>query len=424
MNSRFKLFLVSSSMLIVAALLAGTLIGRAAAPGQEEKYKYFQVFTDVLSRIKTEYVSEPDIKNVSLGALNGLVESLDPYGSYLNADQYKQYLKTKETRKGNVGLILSKKYYGMAGVVDVLEGSPADKAGINTNTIIETINGVSTRDMPLAYAELLLSGDPNTQVELGILQLGQGDSKTMKLTRAILKRTAVESRMLNETTGYLKVTTLEYGKAAEIATAVKDLKAKGASKLILDLRNNASGDPVEGVTAANLFLPSGLIAKLKGQKVEEKSFNADPAKALYSGRLTVIVNKGTAGPAEIAASALQENKRADLVGERTYGNAAQRQTILLDDGSALILATAKYYSPKTEKAIQDTGVSPNVVEFEYDRTIDPNREDDDPAPAEPVTEDTLLKKAREVVEKDLVEKAAAPSPQAKRAPHRNPPVAA
>jgi Periplasmic protease len=159
MNSRFKFVVVTSSTILVVLLLLGAGLGRSASP--EDAYRHLAVYTEVLSRIKSEYVEEPDIKNVTLGAVNGLLESIDPYASYLNADQYKQYLKAQDTKKASVGLVLSKKF-GYVGVVDSIPGTAAAKAGLNTGDMLESINGVATRDMPLAYAELLMNGEAGT----------------------------------------------------------------------------------------------------------------------------------------------------------------------------------------------------------------------------------------------------------------------
>src|SRR5213080_3770651 len=152
MSSRTKYFVVSSSTCLTVLLLIGSVIGRSAPP--DDTYKHIGVFSDVVSRIKSEYVEEPDMKSVTLGALNGLLESIDPFASYLNADQYKEYQKHSVGYKGDVGLILSKRF-GYIGVVSAIPGSPAAKAGLSTGDIIETIKGVATRDMPLAYAALL-----------------------------------------------------------------------------------------------------------------------------------------------------------------------------------------------------------------------------------------------------------------------------
>src|SRR5215467_2490685 len=156
MNSRAKFLVVVSSTLLVLLLLLGTVLGKGTS--NEGPYCHLAVYTDVLSRIKSEYVEEPDMKSVTLGALNGLLESIDPFASYLNVDQYKEYQKHTDA-KGDVGLVLSKRF-GYIGVVSAVPGSPAAKAGLSTGDIIETIKGVGTRDMPLAYATLLLRGDP------------------------------------------------------------------------------------------------------------------------------------------------------------------------------------------------------------------------------------------------------------------------
>src|SRR5437016_6574726 len=153
MNSRVKFFVVFASTTLAALLLVGAVIGKSASP--DGPYHHLAVYTEVLSRIKSEYVEEPDMKSVTLGALNGLLESIDPFASYLHADEYKEYQKHSVGYKGDVGLILSKRF-GYIGVVSAIPGSPAAKAGLSTGDIIETIKGVATRDMPLAYAALLL----------------------------------------------------------------------------------------------------------------------------------------------------------------------------------------------------------------------------------------------------------------------------
>src|SRR6266851_1547124 len=183
MTSRIKLFVVSTSTCIVFVLLFGAMKGRSASP--EDTYRHLAVYTEVLSRIKSDYVEEPDMKSVTLGAVNGLLESIDPYASYLNADQYKQWMKSKDQHRAGVGLVLSKKF-GYVGIVDAIPGSPAAKAGLGTTDVIETINKVATRDMPLAYAEMLLQGDLNTTVEIGVLRFRNPEPQKLTLTRAVI----------------------------------------------------------------------------------------------------------------------------------------------------------------------------------------------------------------------------------------------
>lgn len=393
MNSRFKYAVVTSSSFLVALLLIGGVLGQSASP--EDPYKHLAVYTEVLARIKSDYVEDPDIKSVTLGALNGLLESIDPYASYLSADQYKQYQKLKDAHKGNCGLVLSKKY-GYIGVVGVIPGSPAAKAGLGTGDMLESIKGVTTRDMPLAWADILLQGEPGSSIELSVLRFRKPEPQKMTLTRAIVQPAPVAARMLPNQIGYLQVQTLENGKTAEIAGAVRDLERQGAKKLVLDLRSNAWGEPAEGIALANLFIDQGALGYVQGQKVARQNFDADPAKTVFRQPMTVIVNRGVANGAEVAAAALLEAKRGEVVGERSYGDAALRRAITMEDGGAVILSVAKYYSP-SGKAIQDVGVTPSVAMVEVEPTADLD-EDQQPEPQPRKSgEDLLLNKAIEVL---------------------------
>jgi len=392
MNSRIKYFVASTSTCLVFVLLFGAMRGKSASP--EDTYRHLAVYTEVLSRIKSDYVEEPDMKSVTLGAVNGLLESIDPYASYLNADQYKQWLASKDQKKASVGLVLSKKF-GYVGIVDAIPGSPAAKAGLGTTDVLETINGVATRDMPLAFAQLLLEGDPGSTVEVGVLRFRQPEPQKLTLTRAVITYPSVTAKLLDDQVGLIQVESLQGNNAQEVAVKVNELQKQGAKRLVLDLRHCATGGPEDGEKVAGLFLDKGkLITYTKGQKSPRADVAADGASVNHLP-LVVIVNRGTADGAEVAAAALLDDKRAEVVGERTYGDAAIRKTITIDDGSAVILSVAKFYSP-SGKAIQDTGVTPSVAVAETDTTV----VDDDGNPisdTQKPKEDLLLKKAIEVV---------------------------
>jgi carboxyl-terminal processing protease len=337
-----------------------------------------------------------------LGALDGMLEAIDPFASYLNADQYRDYLKNKDVKRADVGLVLSKRY-GMVVVVDAIPGSPAAKAGFSTGDMIESIKGVATRDMPLAYAYMLLQGDPSSDVELSVVRARHPEPQTVKLTRANILLPAIESRMLASDVGYINVNSLSSAHLKEVTDAVKQLQKNGAKKLLVDVRYCGVGTPEEGIAFANLFLKSGRITYLKGQRVAQQNFDADPAKDITDVPLAVLTNRGTADGAEIAAAALLSNKRAQLVGERTYGDAAQRKAITMDDGSAIILSVAKYYS-QDGKAIQDTGVTPGtqVADAEPSVSYDENGEpipEAQPQKTEPkkLEDDPVVKRALEVL---------------------------
>lgn len=411
MSSRFQNTLVTLSGILVALLLVGVVLGQNRPAASTDPYRHLNVFTEVLAKIKSDYVEEPDMKSVSLGAVNGLLVSVDPFACYLNADQYKQYLKTLENPRAGVGLILSRKYGYEIGVVASIPGSPAEKAGLATGDIIEAINGIQTRDMPLAYADVLLHGEPGTTVELRVLRLSRPEPVAVKLTRAVVQPPPIESKMLDAETGYIAAVDLRAGKAAAVAEAVRQLMAKGARKLVLDLRNSALSVPEEGAALADLFLDKGSIATVKGQTVKQQSYEASPAKTVFRGPLVVLTNRGTTGAAEVAAAALAAQKRAEIVGERTYGDAAMRKPIATGDGGAVLLAVAKYYTPEG-KAINETSVMPqHLVADAAPQTFD-EEEPGVPAPQDlkqpERKEDAVLKKALEVLNGRQAQALAAP----------------
>lgn len=356
MNRRFQYLFVSTSLAAVLMLLVGVKLGRSANNG-DEPYKHFGVFSEVITRIKSDYVEEPNMKNVTLGALNGLLESIDPFASYLNADQYKQYQATKGTAKAGVGLVLSRRF-GYVGVVESVPGSPADKAGLRSGDMFETIKGISTRDMPLAFAEMLLMGDVNTTVDVQVLRARKPEPDKLTLTREVINYPQPVLTINADGTADFVVSSLEGDLKTAVRKGLESANAKGVKKLLIDLRRCATGKPADGVEMAQWFLEKGDIGSSKGQRIEEQRYTADATKQIWKKPVVLLVNRGTAGAAEVFAAALLENKRAQVVGERTYGNAAMQRALSLDDGSAVILSVAKFYAPNG-KAIQDTGVTPN-----------------------------------------------------------------
>src|SRR6267143_1617508 len=351
--------LVSSFALLLFVVVVS--MGGVHASSNDGAYRQLQVYSEVLSRVRSEYVEEPNIPKVTDGAMHGLLESLDSNSSYLTAEAYKQYKTHKQESKGEIGATISKRF-GYADVVSVLPGSPAEKAGIESTDIFESIEGQSTRDM--------ISIPP------------------------------VAEKMMEDGIGYVKVDALTKGKTQEIAGKIKSLEKSGAKKLILDLRNDSDGEESEGISTANLFLNHGTITYLQGQKHPREAFNAEPSKAITTLPLAVLVNKGTAGAAELVAAAILENARGDVVGEKTFGDGSVQKTIDLPDGSALILSVAKYYSP-SGKAIQDASVTPTVVVADVEDTVGPEDDEQETTPqpeAKPKnTQDDQLKKAVEVL---------------------------
>ncbi len=412
MNRRFQFVVVGCSTCLVALLLFGAVSGRSATA--EDPYRHLGVFSEVLSRIKSEYVEEPDMKAVTLGAINGLLESIDPYASYLNADQYKQYMKQKDTSKAGVGLVLSKRL-GYVGIISTIPGSAAAKANLTTGDVIETINGVATRDMPLAFAELLLKGDAGTNVEITVLRVRKPDPQKITLARTVIMYPAVTAKLLPDQTAHIIVPSLLAPRAKEVASMVEAMQKQGAKRIVLDLRNCATGGPEEGVKLANLFMEKGLISYSIGQKVARQNYEATASNQISKLPMAVLINRGTAGGSEVAAAALLDSKRAELVGERSYGDAAIRKTLNMDDGSAIILAVAKYYSPNG-KAIQDNAVTPPVAVIDTDPAADIDEDGADQTEPPPAKgEDVMLKKAIEVLTATKATASAKPAAPKKRA---------
>jgi carboxyl-terminal processing protease len=229
----------------------------------------------------------------------------------------------------------------------------------------------------------------------------------MSLTRAAMQYPKVTDKLLADQIGHIQVPAMTAGTAAEVATAVRSLERQGAKKLLLDVRYCGTGTPEEGIALANLFQDKGIVTYVQGQRYQRQDFQADPAKAITKLPVVVLTNRGTAGGSEIAAAALLDSKRAQVVGERSYGDAAIRQAITMDDGGAIILSVAKYYSPGG-KAIQDTGVTPTVPVAEAEPLVDldeDNTPDVEPAPEKP-NEDPILKKGIEVLIKGVPPEAA------------------
>jgi carboxyl-terminal processing protease len=357
MSTKIKTTLLVASAGVLLFSLIGNLTGVRAS--NDGAYKQMEVYSEVLSRVRSEYVEEPNLPAVTDGALHGLLESLDSNSSYLNAEQYKEYKSRKTGAKGDIGAAVSKRF-GYASIVAVIPGGPAEKAGLQDTDILEAIEGKSTREMSLAEIHSMLSGEPGSNVNLAVVRARRAEPQKMVVTRDVVSIPAAQDKMVSDGIGEIRVDALSKGKSQEVASKVKALQRSGAKKLILDLRDCAEGDESEGIATANLFLNHGTITYLQGQKYPREAFNADPSKAITSLPLVVLVNKGTAGPAEIVAAAVLENARGDVIGDKTFGDGSVQKLIELPDGGALILSVAKYYSPQG-KAIQDSAVTPNIV---------------------------------------------------------------
>src|SRR5271170_2088524 len=358
MSMKLKVAVIASSLAILLFTIVGSNVN-VRASSNDGAYRQLSVYSEVLSRIRLEYVEEPNIAGVTDGALHGLLESLDANSSYLSAAEYKHYKTMKTGGQANIGATVSKRF-GYAAVVAIIPGGPAEKAGIENSDIIESIENKSTHDMSLAEIHGLLSGEVGSTITVAVVRPRKAEPQKIVITRDVVSIPPVSDKMLADNVGYIQVDAFPEGKSQEIAAKIRDLQKQGAKKIVLDLRNSAGGVESEGIATANLFLDHGTITYLQGQKYPKQAFNADPTKDLTQLPVAVLVNRGTAGPAEIVASAILENARGDVVGDKTFGDGSVQKLIEMPDNSALILSVAKYYSP-SGKAIQDAAVTPNVL---------------------------------------------------------------
>jgi len=415
-KSKF-LMIVMSASLAMYAIAGAWLATRAQQPANDPNAQR-RIFESVLQHIQNDYVDEPNMEKVRAGALRGLAYGLDPYSTYLTPEQVKDYRAGSKTNLVGIGAELSMASSFLF-VVAPVKGSPADQAGVRAGDVIEYIDGKATRDVSLYDARQLLNGAAGTEVKLRILRAG-ARAMTLTVKRGTFRAPVAEARMEAGRIGVLRINSLDSGEAADAKARLQDLMKQGALKVVIDLRSVAGGEIQEGVTVANFFIREGAIAKTIGREQKViKSFDADPKTAIFNGPAVVLIDSGTAGAAEVIASAFAENKRGDVVGERSFGAGAEQELFTLRDGDGLLLTTVKWASGSGKPFLGEdrnhSGVYP-TVEVKRPETPDQSgvedltapEDDKQPAdkkpatPSEPVTpkvqpEDVQLKKAIELL---------------------------
>ena len=425
-KSKFTLIALSASLAvytIAGAWLATRAQQPANDPGAQQK-----IFESVLQHIQNDYVDEPNMEKVRAGALRGLAYGLDPYSTYLTPEQVKDYRAGSKSNQVGLGAELSQ-VASFLYVVAPVKGSPADQAGVRAGDIIEYIDGKATRDISLYDARQLLNGAPGTEVKLRILR-ANSLPLTLSVKRGSFRAPAAEARMEAGRIGVLRINSLDSGEAADARAHLQDLVKQGAQKIVLDLRSVAGGEIQEGVTVANLFIRDGQIAKTIGREQKVlKSFEADPKVVLFNGPVVVLIDSGTAGAAEVVASAFLEDKRGDVVGEKSFGAGAEQELFTLRDGDGLLLTTVKWASGSGKPFLGEdrnhSGIAPSVevkrpenqdatdVEDLTGNNEEKPNQPKPKSPSEPVApkpqpEDTQMKKAIEL----LRDKPAAPAQRA------------
>ena len=395
MSPLSKKIVIILSLVVIAFEATGYVRARS---NDEKAYRALTVYSEVLDKVQNDYVDDPNIGQVTSGALHGLLDSLDAESAYLSPLEYKDFKeKSANTAAGETGLVLIRR--GYIGVIGSLPDSPAAKAGLRIGDIVEKIAGFSTAQMAIGQAQLLLRGAPGSVVKLSVIRRGKTEPQDVELTLAKLSAPRVLEDKLQGDIAYLRVPQFSAGMTKQIREKLGQFQRQGVKKLILDLRECPTGEDAEGIATAQLFVPSGTITTLKGQTISPVVSSAEASKVVWVDPVTVLIGVGTAGPAEIVAGAISGNKRGETVGDRTYGTASMQKLIEMDDGSALILTVANYYTPDNKEIPANGVAATSEVRPSIDEVIAAN-DGSQPVPSEkPVSvDDPVVKKAIDILQ--------------------------
>lgn len=415
MSAKIRIAIVMLSACVACYAIAGGFPWDRGATAKGNQWAQLRIFDEVLYHIAKDYVDEPDMERVRTGALRGLAEGLDPYSAYLTPAQVAGY-KPADPGVAEVGGMALSKYSGYVYVVSVLKGSPAERSGIATGDVLEYIGKAPTRDMSLYDAEMLMTDPKSGPIEVKIVRAQQSGKITF--TNGQVTIPPVEAKLQESGIGYIGVPTLSPGKAAEVKAAIEQLTAKGAKKLVLDLRGAALGSLEEGAKVANLFVDSGVLARKVGRGGSDAgSIEAVKEATIFRGPLTVLVDESTAGAGEVVAAAVLASRRGDVVGEKSFGAGVELGVFNLRDGGAMLITVAKY-APPQGKPFMEEGITPTVEVKQQqtagDLVVPDDGEDTPEEPANPnaagepkpapkptpkaaPTEDLQLKKAVELL---------------------------
>ena len=345
----------------IGLFVSAQWVPNVSAVGRQD-YESLEAFSNILSIVKKNYVEDVETKNLVNGAINGMLSSLDPHSAYLTPDLYKDLQSDTQGRFGGLGIEISVKG-GMLTVVSPIEDTPAFKAGIKPGDQIFKIEDEFTKDMSLVDAVKRMRGLKGTKINLTIRREGAADLIDVSLVRDIIRVQSVKSRSLEPGYGYVRLAQFQERSDRDVQRALEKLAAEksGIKGLVLDLRNNPGGLLNQAVRVSDLFLDSGMIVYTDGRiESQKQKFFAQKDGTWMDFPLVVLINGGSASASEIVAGALQDHKRAVVLGTKSFGKGSVQTILPLDDNSALRLTTARYFTPKG-RSIQATGIVPDIV---------------------------------------------------------------
>src|SRR4051812_15803855 len=408
MTTRTRLSILLISTPLLAFVVFGGVLGRAS--GGDQTFQHLRIFEDVVSLILNNYVEEPKVDKVMEGAMRGLADGLDPDSAYLTVSDVKALDPSEKVPAGDVGVELTRQYY--LRVIAARDDSPAAKAGLQTGDYVRAIDGKPSRDLSVFEGMRMLRGAPGSKVTLTIIRGNAAEPRQVELVREKTPGAVVTGKMLQPDLGYIRIAAFGADAAAKVRSQAADLQKTGATHLIVDVRHTAEGAFDTGIDVARAFVKSGTLAMIagrdpqqpKGQDVggnnsgllntQPPATKTDPSAKPSAGAIketisakagdgaialpvTVLVTTGTSGAAELFAAALDGNKRADLVGERTLGRAGIQKLVRLPDGRGLWLTSAHYLTPDGV-SIQGHGLTPDVAVDEPDVDFDQPKPTTDP----------------------------------------------
>lgn len=388
MSPRSRLLVALASTALIGYVALGSLLGRVLG---DTSYGQLAIFNEVVRLVVEAYVEPVNLDRAMAGARLGLGDALDGDSGYLDGEEFRLYQQPARDGDADIGVVLTRRFSFLM-VVSTRPGSPAEKAGLRPGDILRAIDGRHSRPLAVPTGQRLLRGAPGSVAKLTLLRAGS-DPLEVSVVRERLAPSAPKGRLLEDGTGYLKVGEFPPRVADDVRVEVESLKKSGAKSLVLDLRAAAWGAPEEGARVAEIFMKGGVVARLQGKRVPEQVLAADLSRSAWDGPLAVLVDNGSAGPAEVLAAAMLDSGRASVVGAHTFGRAGVQKAVPLPEGG-LVLTVAKYSSPKGD-AIHGRGVEPNVpVEAAEDEEAgDPPR-------------DPILEKALELLQEGEAKKAA------------------
>src|SRR5882672_3585962 len=380
MSSRTRIIVMSITAPVIAFAIVGGFLGRVIA--REDTYQHLKIFDDVVGMISSQYVEEVDLDRVMHGAMHGLADALDPDSAYLAPDQVREVESGAPLAPAGVGLELTRRYY--LRVIEARDNSPAWKAGLRTGDYLRAINDKPTREMSVWEGIRALRFTPGSRVSITIIRGNAADPHLIELTRENEPASVVTGRIAGPGIGYVRIAAIGPGTATQVSSQIADLTKNGAAKLVVDVRRVSNGSIDEGLALARLFVGKGTLAirETKGGVREPIDVGADDGAVTLP--TVLLVDTGTSGAAEIFASALVGNQRAELIGEHTIGRAASQKLVRLPDGAGLWLSTTRYLTP-SGTPLHEKGLEPTVPVDE------PDVEFGQPAP----TTDPVLDKALE-----------------------------